>query len=141
MMTLTIIFDKSADHVLMCFHNKQHMWNFVGGHVEPGENPLDASYRELEEETGISSSDVDLVFCRCEQVTSKYSKPWTLYITTGMLGDDVKLKPEENELKWINITDKETICDKSFGFGNCLMFMREALNVLGLVDELKCTYM
>ncbi|HWJ83675.1 MAG TPA: NUDIX hydrolase [Nocardioides sp.] len=28
-------------------------WGFVGGHVDPGEEPDDAAYRELEEETGI----------------------------------------------------------------------------------------
>lgn len=30
------------------------LWGFVGGHVDPGEEPDDAAYRELEEETGIS---------------------------------------------------------------------------------------
>lgn len=28
-------------------------WGFVGGHVDPGEEPDDAAYRELEEETGV----------------------------------------------------------------------------------------
>jgi 8-oxo-dGTP diphosphatase len=28
-------------------------WGFVGGHVDPGEEPDDAAYRELAEETGI----------------------------------------------------------------------------------------
>lgn len=28
-------------------------WGFAGGHVEPGEGPDDAAYRELAEETGV----------------------------------------------------------------------------------------
>ncbi len=28
-------------------------WGFVGGHVDPGEDPDHAAYRELEEETGL----------------------------------------------------------------------------------------
>lgn len=28
-------------------------WGFVGGHVDPGEDPDAAAYRELEEETGV----------------------------------------------------------------------------------------
>jgi 8-oxo-dGTP diphosphatase len=30
-------------------------WGFVGGHVDPGEEPGAAAYRELEEETGLRS--------------------------------------------------------------------------------------
>ncbi len=29
-------------------------WGLVGGHVEPGESPQEAAYRELAEETGVS---------------------------------------------------------------------------------------
>jgi 8-oxo-dGTP pyrophosphatase MutT (NUDIX family) len=30
-----------------------HRWGLVGGHLEPGEDPEQGAYRELEEETGV----------------------------------------------------------------------------------------
>lgn len=37
-------------------------WGFVGGHVDPGEDPDAAAYRELEEETGIVLAPPALTF-------------------------------------------------------------------------------
>ena len=35
-------------------------WDLPKGHVDPGESDLEAAFRELEEETGIAESEVDL---------------------------------------------------------------------------------
>ncbi len=34
--------------------SKPHMWNFFGGHLDPGESPEEGAIRELYEETGIT---------------------------------------------------------------------------------------
>jgi len=39
-------------------------WGFVGGHVDDGEHPDDAAYRELEEETGLRLEPPQLRFWR-----------------------------------------------------------------------------
>ena len=36
-------------------------WSFVCGRIESGERPIDAAYREIEEETGLRRDDLTLV--------------------------------------------------------------------------------
>ena len=43
-------------------------WGLVGGHVDPGEDPEAAAYRELEEETGIRLSRGELSLWRDTEV-------------------------------------------------------------------------
>ena len=53
--TFTLCFLTRADQVLLLKRRRppnQGLWNGVGGHVEPGEAPLDACLREVREETG-----------------------------------------------------------------------------------------
>jgi len=53
--TFTLCFLTRADQVLLLkrrFPPNQGLWNGVGGHLEPGERPLEACLREVREETG-----------------------------------------------------------------------------------------
>jgi len=54
--TGTFLFGRRSDTV-----NKPGVWNFFGGHIDPGETPHQALIRELSEETGIERSSDDLV--------------------------------------------------------------------------------
>lgn len=47
--------------VLLLLHHKLHMWLMPGGHVELNETPLEAVFREVEEETGIAPDNLTLV--------------------------------------------------------------------------------
>lgn len=131
--TLTLIFDSTVSYVLMEFHKKQGALNYVGGHIAPEEEPMEASYRELLEKTGIGRDDVRLKFVESEDCTASFANPrWYLYVTTGILKHDVGLIEEKNPLRWIPTTDTDTILNGSFGDGNCLVFLRRALAALGL---------
>ena len=129
MFTLSVIFNKDMDKVLMCRHKKQRALNFIGGKVESGENELAASYRELQEETGITKDDVSLQFLRYESVTECGGGVWNMYITTGILNKDVELRMETNPLVWVPIRDVSTIIE-SFHPGSCYMYMMAAIKVL-----------
>ncbi len=47
-----IILLNSKDEILLCKRNG--VYNFIGGHIENGEGPLECAQREVREETGIT---------------------------------------------------------------------------------------
>lgn len=134
MYTLTLVINKTKDKVLMCRHKKQHMYNYIGGKVEPYESPWDASYRELEEETCITRDMIDLHYLRFESVDLLTSS-WTMFITCGILYMDYEaLFDFENPLEWVPFDDLDIILKKSYGDGNCYTFLMEALRTLGIKE-------
>ena len=48
--------------ILLSRHKDRTTWETQGGHIEPGENPLDAARRELYEESGAEEFDIRPVF-------------------------------------------------------------------------------
>lgn len=53
-----VIFTKYQGQWVYCWHKKRESYEHPGGHVEPGETPLQAAKRELFEETGITDCDI-----------------------------------------------------------------------------------
>jgi 8-oxo-dGTP pyrophosphatase MutT (NUDIX family) len=49
-----LIVHPPTERVLLRWHPKQLAWLQVGGHVDPGEDPLAAAFREGAEETGLT---------------------------------------------------------------------------------------
>lgn len=47
--------DPASKKVLLVHHKSLDLWIQPGGHLEPGELPIDAALREFQEETGIGS--------------------------------------------------------------------------------------
>jgi len=95
-----IIFNHDKSKLLMCRRKKEPYKgrsNFIGGKIEPDENGYDAAYRELFEESGISSDDIKLTHL----MTFTYNL-YDLYIEAyvGKLNRELTVSGDENELYW-----------------------------------------
>ncbi|MGZ4634715.1 MAG: NUDIX hydrolase [Oryzihumus sp.] len=51
-----LLVDPSGPQVLLADHRKSGLWLPAGGHVEPGESPVDTVRREVVEELGIAAT-------------------------------------------------------------------------------------
>ena len=51
-----VICARFGDKWLLSRHKKRDTWETQGGHIEPGETPLDAARRELYEESGVDDA-------------------------------------------------------------------------------------
>ena len=101
-LNVIIVFDKDEENILMCKRSKEPykgLFNLVGGKVEENESELDAAYRELEEETGIKSTDIKLTHIMNMQYMLK---DFELEIFAGKLNKYVQVIDEVNKLYWID---------------------------------------
>lgn len=115
---LAIVFNPEHTHVLMCLRQTEPykgLYNFVGGKVEVDETSMDAVYRELFEETGITRENVLLqpLF-----TTQYFIDAIELQVYFGSLNHQVELKPEKHPLVWMEL-NHDFSDDKLFaGQGN-----------------------
>lgn len=115
---LVVIFTPDLQSVLLCRRKKEPylgLSNFVGGHIEAGENGYDAAYRELFEETSITEKDIHLIHLM------DFSYPLSdcyVEVYFGRLQEMVTAEGEENELYWSS-PDQDFFDMKQFaGEGN-----------------------
>ena len=99
-----VLFNEDKTKILFCKRKKnpyKGLYNFVGGKVESGESSMNAAYRELNEETGISPSQVRLY--RLMDITY-YNSNFILELYVGKLSETVALTEEINPLIWLPVT-------------------------------------
>ena len=105
-LNLIVVFNIDLNQVLFCIRAKdpyKGLYNFVGGKVEENETNDNAAYRELFEETGISSNDIELDHFM-DLNYFKYGNNIQVYY--GILKHEVNLIEEKNKLEWVTIDEK-----------------------------------
>lgn len=130
------VFDKNRKKLLVCKRRKnpyKGLLNLVGGKVELQEDGLAAAYRELEEETGITETDIRL-FPVMDFLY--HLDGLTLEVYAGYLNRDICVHGEENELLWIereqNFFDETVFAGKgNLGHIMALIETYEKTGVIG----------
>lgn len=117
-LNIILVYDRNVEKILMCKRRKepyQGKFNLVGGKVEPNEDDLDAAYRELQEETGITNKDIVLThFMNIQYKMSNLE----LQIFVGKLNRTITLVEEVNKLYWIDKNENFFDLSKYAGEGN-----------------------
>ena len=117
-LNVIIVYDKDERKILMCKREKEPykgMFNLVGGKVEENEDELHAAYRELEEETGITSKDIRIV----NVMNFEYKmSDMELELYAGKLNKDVEVIEEVNKLYWLDKCENFFDLEKFAGEGN-----------------------
>lgn len=117
-LNVVFVFDKDENNILMCKREKEPYkgkFNLVGGKVEENESELEAAYRELQEETGITPDDIVLT----NIMNFEYKiLDMELEVYVGKLNKEVELVEEVNKLYWIDKKEDFFDMDKFAGEGN-----------------------
>jgi 8-oxo-dGTP diphosphatase len=92
---------RRADRVLLCHRSPQRqwypdVWDFPGGHVEPGERPEDALRREVAEElgAGLEGLDGEPVL---HKIDPQAGLDLTVWVSRRWRGTVSNLQPEEHD--------------------------------------------
>ncbi|MBB6632921.1 NUDIX hydrolase [Cohnella thailandensis] len=98
-----MVYSNDKEQLLMCRRLKdpyKGLSNLVGGKIESGESGLEAAYRELQEETGVSREDIVLHHL---MDFTYYLQKCYVEVYVGRLNREVKVAGDENELYWSDL--------------------------------------
>ncbi|QEN08690.1 NUDIX domain-containing protein [Oceanispirochaeta crateris] len=107
------IVNQNRELALMTHHAKLDKWFQLGGHAEEGESPLDASYREAKEESGLKSVqflhkniyDIDAHLIPEHKGQAEHFHFDIRFLFTADSNESLSISKESKDLKWVPIED------------------------------------
>lgn len=130
---LIFVLSLQRDSVLMCLRTTQpyqNKYNLIGGKHEKNESAIEAAYRELKEETGISTNDIQLLHIMDYYY---YDDQLKIEVFAGVINNEVSLVPEKHPLNWIKL-DSDFLDKSTFaGEGNLPHIIEIALRNLNRI--------
>jgi 8-oxo-dGTP diphosphatase len=101
-----IFLTKDNDILLLKGAPKKRLWaskfNGIGGHIEPGENPLESARRELREETGLEAIQLELR--AIIHITMPQPPGIILFVFIGEATTRTLLSSAEGTPQWVPLT-------------------------------------
>ena len=104
----------------------KNYWDFPGGTLEDGEQPILGARREAREETGLALNDLQL-FCCVSNLNALKNKQFITLIFLGEMDvdpEDIKLnRHEHNEFRWIGLNEISDYQVVNF-VGECVSYLK-----------------
>lgn len=125
-LNVILVYNKEENKILMCKREKEPYkgkFNLVGGKLEENETEMEAAYRELKEETGITGDDIKLTNIMNFQYKMSDME---LEVYAGKLNKNVNLVEEVNKLYWIDKNEDFFDIKKYAGEGNIGHMLQQA---------------
>jgi 8-oxo-dGTP pyrophosphatase MutT (NUDIX family) len=133
--------------VLLINHRQLKMWLPIGGHVELDEDPEEALFREIEEESGIEKEQLEVLgskpsilsegtkflypptFLDIHKITNEHRHIGMIYLLRSAT-DKVNLEEREHtDIRWFSRKDLEST---GFGISPAIkLYARQALDTFG----------
>lgn len=130
------LFTKDFKKVLMVKRNKEpykNCWNGIGGKIKEGENEIQATIRECNEETGIEINNPKLFITYIYPETNKINNGTNLSVLYDFV-DEVYIESNyEGIYEWKDISFALDFNNKELaGFANISQFIKEIFDIEGV---------
>lgn len=125
-----MVYNANREKLLFCKRMNdpyKGKFNLVGGKIELGEDGLEAAYRELEEETGITSGEIVL---KHMMNFTYFNQNCIVEVYVGTLSRHKELCEEKHPLLWLDMKENFFDLDKFAGEGN-IGHMVEQVRIYG----------